>query len=160
MSASGGSGVVERLKSLGSIGENSIRRSLFLLVIAPIASFAFGIVDLIDAAFSLFIIPLQSFTQGIGELVLALIGGAADIISAGSGAAARSFLTGIWSALGPLSFPVSIAAVGVGAFVLARVLQEQETSDVPFLLFSSTDFPDLPLVGNVGAEEEDEEGDE
>lgn len=160
MSASGGSDTIERLRSAASLSESGIRKSIFLLFVLPVAEFAFGVVDLIDTAFDLFIVPAQSFITGVGSLVLAIVGGAANIIDAGSGAAAQAFLTGIWSALGPFAFPASIGAVILGAFVLARGLQEQETSDTPFLLFSSTDFPDIPLIGNIGAEEEDEEGDE
>jgi hypothetical protein len=117
-------------------------------------------VDLVDVAFDIFIVPLQSFLTGIGQLILAVVGGAADIVDAGSGTAARAFLTGIWSALGPLAFPAAIGTIILGALVLARGVQEQETSDSILGLFSSTDFPDLPLIGSIGAEEEDEEGDE
>jgi dipeptide/tripeptide permease len=150
---------VQRLKDLSSIGTSQARRAVFLLFIAPIAEFAFGLVDLIGTIFDLFIVPAQSFLQGIGELILSIVGGAADIVGAGSSAAVRAFLTGIWSALGPLAFPVSIGIAGLGALVLARIVAERETSDSIFGLFSSTDFPDIPFL-RVGAEEEDEEGGE
>jgi hypothetical protein len=160
VSASGDSNPIERLKSLGSITEDQAGRSVFLLILLPIAQFAFGVTDLLRAAFDLFIVPLRSFIDGIGALILAVIGGAADIVNAGSGAAAQAFLTGIWGALGPFAYPAAIGTIVIGAFVLARGLQEQETSDTIFGLFSATDWPDLPLIGNIGAEEEDEEGDE
>lgn len=161
MSASGDSttDTVERLKNLSEIGTSQARRAVFLLFIAPIAEFAFGIVDLIGTVFDLFIVPAQSFLQGIGELILAIVGGAADIVNAGSSAGVRAFLTGIWSALGPLAFPVSIGIIGLAALVLARITRERETSDSIFGLFSATDFPDLPFI-RVGSEEEDEEGGE
>jgi hypothetical protein len=151
---------VQRLKDLSSIGTSQAQRAVFLLFVAPIAEFAFGIVDLIGTVFDLFIVPAQSFLTGIGELILAIVGGAADIVGAGSAAGTRAFLTGIWSALGPLAFPVSIGIVGLGALVLARITRERETSDSIFGLFSATDFPDLPFGLRVGSEEEDEEGGE
>jgi hypothetical protein len=161
VSASGDStqDTVERLKSLSEIGTSQARRAVFLLFIAPIAEFAFGIVDLLGTIFDLFIVPAQSFLQGIGELILAIVGGAAGIVDAGASTAARAFLTGIWSALGPLAFPLSIGIIGAAMFVLARILREQETTDSIFGLFSATDFPDIPFI-RVGAQEEDEEGGE
>jgi hypothetical protein len=153
------SDTVERLKDLSEIGTSQARRAVFLIFVAPLGEFAFGIVDLIDAIFGLFITPIVSFTQGVGELILAVVGGAANIVDAGSGTAARALLTGIWSALGPLAFPFAIGIIGLGALALARITRERETSDSLLGLFSATDFPDLPFI-RVGSEEEDEEGNE
>jgi hypothetical protein len=154
------SDVVDRLKNLSEIGTSQARRAVFLLFVAPVAQFAFGIIDLLNAAFNLFIVPLNSFVGGLGELINSIVGGAADIVGAGAATGATSIATGIWSALGPLAFPLAIGIVGISVLILARILAEQETTDSIFLLFSSTDFPDLPLIGSIGATEEDEEGGE
>ena len=156
-SSSGGDDPIERLKGLSSISTNQARRAVFLLFLAPIAEFAFGIVDLIDALFNVIVAPINALITGLGSLVLAIVGGAADIVDAGSGAAARAFLTGIWSSLGPFAFPAAIATIGLGAWVLAQVLQEQETSDSITGLFTGIDLPDLGPF-RFGVSEEDEEG--
>jgi len=114
----------------------------------------------IEALFSIIIVPTESFIDGIGMLILAIIGGAARIVGSGAESTAQSLLVGIWSALGPFNYPIAIASIITGAWLLVRAAREQETSDAPFLLFSGTDLPDIPIIGRFGVEEEDEEGDE
>lgn len=140
------------ISDLQDIAESNVSRILFAAFIYPVLQFFAKSSELIATLFDTVIVPATSFIDGLGQLILAIIVGAADIIDAGAGAAAESFLVGVWGALGPLSYPVAIASVLGGAYLMLQYLQTPETSDSLIGLFSGTDLP-----GPFGAEEADED---
>ncbi|WP_049934663.1 hypothetical protein [Haloplanus natans] len=116
-------------------------RILFAAFIYPILQFAAKTSELIAALFNIIIVPTTAFIDGLGQLILAITVGAADVIGAGSGAAAEAFLIGVWSALGPLAYPASIGAVLAGAYLVLQYLEIPVTADSVIGLFSGTDLP-------------------
>lgn len=129
------------IEDLRSIAESNVSRILFAAFIYPVLQFAAKTSELIAALFNIVIVPTTAFIDGLGQLILAIIVGAANVVDAGSGAAAESFLTGVWSALGPLAYPASIAAILGGAYLVLQYLEIPVTGDSVIGLFSGTDLP-------------------
>jgi hypothetical protein len=138
------------LSDLRSIASSNVSRVLFAAFIYPVLQFFGKSSELIGTLFDVIIIPATSFIDGLGALILAIVGGAADIIDAGSGAAAESFLVGVWAALGPLAYPAAIASVLGGAYLMLQYFEIPVTADSVIGLFTGTDLP------IIGAEEGDE----
>ncbi len=129
------------ISDLQEIASNNVSRILFAAFIYPILQFAAKTSELIAALFNIIIVPTTAFIDGLGQLILAITVGAADVIGAGSGAAAEAFLIGVWSALGPLAYPASIGAVLAGAYLVLQYLEIPVTADSVIGLFSGTDLP-------------------
>ena len=101
-----------------------------------------------QAVFDVLIIPIQAFTDAIGRLIEAIFGSPADIVIAGADASADSIGPGGEWAIGPFSFAIGVGSVLLAGLLIARYLQEDETSDL--LPFTFSDFP------GVGVEEDEE----
>lgn len=129
------------IEDLQEIASSNLNRVLFAAFIYPVLQFFAKSSELIATLFDTIIIPSRAFIDGLGALILALVGGAANIIDAGSGAAATAFLTGVWSALGPIAYPAAIAAVLGGAYLTLQYLEVPATGDSVIGLFSGTDLP-------------------
>lgn len=140
------------ISDLQDIASNNVPRILFAAFIYPVLQFFASASELIATLFDTIIIPARAFIDGLGALILAIVGGAADVIDAGSGAAAEAFLVGVWGALGPFAYPAAIATVLGGGYLLLQYLAIPETSDSPIGLFSGTDLP-----GPFGTAEGDED---
>ena len=132
------------LDDLRSIASSNISRVLFAAFIYPVLQFFAKSSELIGTLFDVIIVPATSFIDGLGALILSIVGGAADIINAGSGAAAEAFLIGVWGALGPLAYPAAIASVLSGAYLMLQYFEIPVTSDSIIGLFTGTD---LPIIG-------------
>ena len=132
------------LDDLTSIASNNLSRVLFAAFIYPVLQFFAKTSELIGTLFDVIIVPATSFIDGLGSLILAIVGGAASIIDAGSGAAAQSFLTGVWAALGPLAYPGAIASVLAAAYLMLQYFEIPVTADSIIGLFTGTD---LPIIG-------------
>ncbi|TKX82044.1 hypothetical protein EXE53_00070 [Halorubrum sp. SD626R] len=122
--------------------DGALTRLLFL----PIAAFFIQAANAVEAISNVFINPLGAFAGGLESIVRSLLGdGAAGIIEAGAEASQADI-----SLFGIGGFPVSLAVVFAGAFVLSWYLSRQDTSDtIPF------SFTDIPFLG---VEEDPEEG--
>jgi len=129
------------IEDLKEIANSNVSKILFAAFIYPVLQFAAKSSELIAALFNTVIVPITAFIDGIGQLILAIVVGAADIISAGSGAAAESFLVGVWGALGPLAYPAAIASALGGAYLILQYLEIPVTADSVIGLFSGTDLP-------------------
>ncbi|WP_311174093.1 hypothetical protein [Halobellus ordinarius] len=77
------------ISDLQEIASSNVSRVLFAAFIYPVLQFFAKTSELIGTLFDVFIIPATSFIDGLGALLLAIVGGAANITDAGSGAAAR-----------------------------------------------------------------------
>lgn len=132
------------LEDLRSIASSNISRVLFAAFIYPVLQFFAKSSELIGTLFDVIIVPATSFIDGLGALILSIVGGAADIINAGSGAAAEAFLIGVWGALGPLAYPAAIASVLGGAWLMLQYFEIPVTADSVIGLFTGTD---LPIIG-------------
>lgn len=132
------------LDDLRSIASSNISRVLFAAFIYPVLQFFAKSSELIGTLFDVIIVPATSFIDGLGALILSIVGGAADIINAGSGAAAEAFLIGVWGALGPLAYPAAIASVLGGAWLMLQYFEIPVTADSVIGLFTGTD---LPIIG-------------
>lgn len=123
-------------------------------------AFANQIIATIRAVFNLFVVPLQTMASVIGQFLIALFGGAADIIGQGAATTIVSIApTGAFSA-GPFTFAEGIGAAALGLFVVAYLISQNITSnvipgllvDIPFIgFFAETPEQEEPV-------EEDEEG--
>lgn len=103
----------------------------------------------IDTIRRLFTDPLIALIDGSSAFVFELVGGAAEIVEQGVQTTVESIAPGATWAVGPLTYAVSIIVVGVGLYVLAKILEQRATSDlIPFT------FTDWPIIG---ADEEGEE---
>jgi hypothetical protein len=132
------------ISDLQEIASSNVSKILFAAFIYPVLQFFAKSSELIGTLFDVIIIPATSFIDGLGALILAIVGGAANIIDAGSGAAAQAFLTGVWSALGPLAYPASIASVLAAAYLMLQYFEIPVTADSIIGLFTGTD---LPIIG-------------
>lgn len=142
---------IRRLSDLSSTAQGmtagSAQKLLFVTFLLPIITFFDKAAEAVSALMDMFIVPVNSLIDGLGQLILAMIGGAASIIGAGAEASAEAFLFGIWSALGPAAYPAAYISVLSGAYILVRYTMLDETSDL--IPFSMTDFP------FIGADEEE-----
>jgi hypothetical protein len=139
------------ISDLQEIASSNVNRILFAAFVYPILQFAAKTSELIAALFNIIIVPTTTFIDGLGQLILAIIVGAADIVSAGAGAAAESFLVGVWGALGPFAYPAAVASVLASAYLVLQYLEIPVTADSVIGLFSGTDLP-----GPFGADEEEQ----
>lgn len=142
-----GDDAISKLKELNTTDSPNAGKILLLAFILPIVQFFSKGAEAIGALMDVFIVPVQTFIEGIGQLMIAILAGAAGIVGAASGASAESFRSGIFSTLGPFAFPLGIATVLMGALVMNYYLRLEQTSDL--IPFSGTDFP------LIGAEEEE-----
>ena len=145
--------IVTRIKSLATIPSSKLDTVLFTAFMTPIIQFFLKLGETVGVVFDTVIVPMKSIIDGTGQLILAFVGGAASIISAGAESTAQSLLTGVWSALGPFNYAIAIASVLGGLFVLYQFLQEPETPDWVGGLLGV--IPDLPS-GILGTAEEEE----
>lgn len=114
-----------------------------------IATFFIGLALVVDSIRRLITDPLFAMGSAIADFMDGLIGGASDIIRQGVETSVQSIAPGQMWAVGPLTFALSILAMGVGLYALAWVLGRAETSDaIPFT------FTDIPFIGV----DEDDEG--
>lgn len=115
---------------------------------AFLAFFVSGI-NLLQALFDILIQPLGALGQGAGDVVAAIVGGAADIIEQGAQTTIATIAPGAQWAVGPLTFGFGILAAGGGLVVLGWMLSLEVTSNlIPFT------FTDVPFFG---VDEEDEQ---
>ncbi len=135
---------IARLKQLASIRNTSIEGVVTKAIVLPIIAFFDQISQVIAAIFGLITEPLGVAGVALGDLVDALIGGAANIIGVGATASAQGT-----EPFGILGFIVGIAVVGGGAYVAMLVFSTEETADSPLTAFTGIDLP------FVGADEEE-----
>jgi hypothetical protein len=150
MSGSRGLGFISRATSMF----NSPRQAILGGIIGAVtAVFALGI-EATQAMLAIFIEPPIALATELGNLVRALVGGAADVVGAGALASQLGLSNlGVFSIGG---FPIGIAVMGAGLYVTVRVLELSPTSDL--IPFSFTDF-NLPFF-DPGVDEGDEEVEE
>ncbi|WP_435065953.1 hypothetical protein [Halobaculum sp. EA56] len=144
--------IVSRIKNLATIPSDKLDTVLFTAFMTPIIQFFLKAGEAIGVVFDTVIVPMKALIDGTGQLILALVGGAAGIIGAGAESTAESLLTGVWSALGPLNYALAIASVLGGLLLMYQFLQEPETPNWIGGLISAV--PDLP--GPLGTAEEEE----
>lgn len=115
-------------------------------------AFANQIIELIRAVFNLFIVPLQTLAAVVGQLLLAVFGGAADIIGQGAATTIVSIAPSGAFNFGPLTFAEGIGAAALGLFAIAILIAQNVTSNViPGLLV------DIPIIGRLTETPEQEE---
>lgn len=137
---------VEQFRSL----YGTISNALVSGVGGVISSFFLGMASIVAAIALMIYGPLNAMANGIADFMTGLVGGAADIIEQGVETTVTSIAPGATWAIGPLTFGLSILAMGAGLWALAWILGRAETSDtIPFT------FTDIPFVG-VDEEEEGE----
>lgn len=137
MSHDDGGSSISRLKSLASVETSSLDQAVTKIVLLPILAFFFQFAEAIRATFSVVIDPLFALGAGAAEFLDAVIGGGADVVSAGAAASAAGI-----SVFGILGYIIGLAVVLAGAYLLGQYLTQDETSDV--IPFTSTD---IPLIG-------------
>jgi hypothetical protein len=108
-----------------------------------------NVIGVVDAFFGIYESVLTAIGDAASLNVFAFLGGVGRIVSAGVESTVNSILPGAAFDLGPLSFALGIASVGVGLYVAGIFLNQATTGDtvlgVPF---------DIPGLGT------DEEGEE
>lgn len=144
MSASSPSGLIGRARSYPTLG------ALLFGGIGGVLLAGFEqVIAFILAVAGFIITPLTTFTQQLGEVIIAFVGGGADIILAGVGTSVASLAPGGNFALGPFTFAGAIGSAALGLGVMAFILSLSPTSDlIPF------SFTDVPFLGIDEDEEE------
>lgn len=132
----GGTDYIERLNDLASVDTDSLSQSVTKLVLLPIVAFFGSMATAIEAGADVVILPLRALAEGAAGVLDGLLGGGGDIIDAGAQASAAGT-----DVFGILAYPIGIAIVLGGAYLLAAYLSEEETSDL--LPFTFTDIPGL-----------------
>lgn len=145
--------IVEKIKALATIPASKLNVILFTAFMSPIIQFFLKLAETTGVLFDSVIIPMKALIDSGGQFILALVGGAAGIISAGAQSTAQSLLVGVWSSLGPFNYALAIASVLAGFWILIQFLQEPETPDWIGGFVSA--MPDLP-TGYFGTQEEEE----
>lgn len=119
-----------------------------------------GTMDVFQAIVGFFVDPLTGATTAITSLFVGLVGEPAQILidaADTTGSAIASTYTG-W--LGPLAFPVGVASVLAGLWLVTIYLSEEDTSDLFPGSFTDIDTPSwIPFVGDPGVQEEGEDED-
>lgn len=136
MAPDDGTDWIQKLNDLASVPTSSLEQSVTKLVLLPIASFFIGLATAIEVGFSVVTSPMRAIANGVSEFMYSLLGGAADIVGAGSAASAAGI--GVFGILG---YIVGLAVVLGGAYLLGQYLTQDETSDL--IPFTSTDIPFL-----------------
>jgi len=125
-----------------------------------IAGLFTGTLDVFNAIISFFTEPLTSAGGSIAALFNGLVGEPASILVEGAQTTAdgiNSFFVGV---LGPAAFPVAVASVLAGLWLVTTYLSEQDTSDIFPGSFTDIDTPSwIPIVGDPGVQEEGEDED-
>lgn len=116
-------GLLDRARSSGSL-ESVLFQGIGGTLFAIGASLISGILTIAD----LVIKPLRALGSALGGLVGAIFGGPIKILDAGAFASAQSLL-GRFN-IGPFTWLLAIAVVLGGFWIIARFLQERETSNV------------------------------
>jgi hypothetical protein len=137
----GGTDYISRLNDLASVDTDNLSQSVTKLVLLPIVAFFGSMAAAVEAGADVVILPLRALAEGAAGVLDGLLGGGGDIIEAGAQATAAGT-----DVFGILAYPIGIAIVLAGAYLLAAYLSEEETSDL--LPFTTTDIPFL------GSEEE------
>jgi len=139
--ATDGTDWIGRLNDVSTVDDldGALTRLLFL----PITAFFVQAANAVEAISRIIVDPAQAFGSGVQALVTAMLGGSADVLSAGADASASD--VGLFGIAGQ---PVSLVIVFASAYILAAYLSAEPTSDlIPFT------FTNIPFIGN----EEDEE---
>lgn len=135
MSASGGTDWISRLNDVSSI--ESLDSALTRLLFLPIAAFFVQLANGVEAISQIIISPALELGAGVASIANALLGGSAEVISAGAATSASDV-----SVFGIGAFPIGIGIAFLAAFLIANFLQQGETSNlIPFT------FTDIPLLG-------------
>lgn len=135
---------IERLRSLARIRGDGLSKVMGRAIVLPITTFFASTAGLIVAAFDVPITTLDSLGRNLGNLVDAIIGVPAAIITRGGQVSMQNL-----AIFGVLAFLVALALVYVGFFMFAKFREEDETSNVfPGLADLPSWFP------GIGAEEE------
>lgn len=122
-------------------------------VLAMWYAFAQGVAGMINAGFAIFIDPLMTMISGVVALVEALYLGWVDILEAGASTAVYSLAPGSTWAVGPLTQVLAIGSVGVGIYVVARIVSSEVTGNAVFGTLVDNRF--LAWLGTTPEEEEE-----
>lgn len=119
-----------------------------------------GVMDVFNAIITFFTDPLTSAGGSISDLFDGLVGEPASILIDGAQATGGAISNTFTGFLGPFAFPVAVASVLAGLWLVTIYLSEQDTSDLFPGSFTDIDTPSwLPIVGDPGVQEEGEDED-
>jgi hypothetical protein len=114
--------------------------------------------DFLSATVGFLTNPLETAGQAASTLFEALVSAPASIVTTGADQSAEgidSFFVGI---LGPFAFPVGVASVIGGLWVLSFYLEDRQTSDLVPGTFTNYSMPGwVPFVSDPGTTEEGED---
>ena len=103
------------------------------LVMGPLLAIALAIVGFIQGLGEAIMAPFRAVFAGLSEVISATFGESVLIISAGARQAAWSLEEGAASLLGPATFPLAVATVVAGLWVLSWWWQRTDWSPFAFL---------------------------
>ena len=132
-------------------------RSGIGLLIAGVFALAF---DMLNAIVGFVTDPLNSASSAVSSLFEGLLTSPLSILSGTAATTAAEISATFTGFLGPLAFPVGVASVMLGLWVVTVYLERRETSDLFPGSFTDVDTPNwLESIGlpEPGVEEEGED---
>lgn len=128
------------------------------LTIAGVFALTFNILDAIVAFIET---PLRGAGSAVGALFSGLLTSPVSILSSTAQTSGTEISATFTGFLGPLAFPVGVASVMGGLYIVSIYLEERETSDIFPGSFTDVDVPEfVPIIGDPGVPEEGEEEEE
>ena len=99
-----------------------------------VMSMIYGAIDTVESAFQLLYLPIQSFAVSLSEVVLAAIGGQADIVTAAIDTAVQAFTSGATAMLGPAAPIAAIFVIGAMTWLLVEIWSRIPISPLTFVM--------------------------
>jgi hypothetical protein len=119
-----------------------------------------GIQNLVNSIINLVTNPLDSAGESVATLFSGIVGAPAAILEGTAGTTAAEISATFTGFLGPLAFPVGVASVMAGLYLVSIYLEERNTSDIFPGLFTDIDTPEwVPFLPDPGVQEEGETDD-
>ena len=123
-----------------------------------IAGIFVGIQDVYQSIIGFVTNPLDSAGESVATLFAGLVGEPASILTETASATATGISTSFTGLTAFIAFPLGVASVMGGLWIVTVYLEERETSDLFPGSFTDIDTPDIlsPILPDPGVQEEGE----
>lgn len=119
-----------------------------------------GIQRVFDAIITFVVTPLSRGAEAVAALFVGIVEEPVGILESGAETTAAE-IAAVWTGwLGPFAFPVAVASVLAGLYLLSIYLEDRQTSDIFPGSFTDIDVPEfVPVIGDPGVRETGEDED-